>query len=64
MYSIGVITYFLLSGSLPFISKTEQEIAKRTIRCELTFGSPRWKSISKCAIDFCSSNSFLLRAHH
>ena len=53
LFSVGVITYLLLSGQLPFNHKdSEKEIARLTIYEEPTFKSKVWKNISSEAIDF------------
>ena len=53
LFSIGVITYLLLCGQLPFNHKdSEKEIARLTIYEEPTFKSKVWKNISSEAIDF------------
>ena len=61
LYSLGIITYFLLSGTMPFLGNTEQEIARNIIKCDLTFKAAKWRAISKEGLDFCKSKSnFLL----
>ncbi len=53
LFSVGVITYLLLSGQLPFNHKnSETEIARLTIEEEPSFKSKNWKKISEEAIDF------------
>ncbi|ESO93541.1 hypothetical protein LOTGIDRAFT_215945 [Lottia gigantea] len=51
LWSIGVITYILLSGYEPFIAENDAEIYKKIIKCEYEFDSPYWDSISQNAKD-------------
>lgn len=53
MYSLGVISFFLLSKSLPFLGKTEQEIASKIIKGEYSFQKEKWRHVSMTGVDFC-----------
>lgn len=55
MYSIGVIAYLLLSKTLPYMAKSEQEMATHIIKGELKFNKKIWKDLSRYGIDFCKS---------
>ena len=46
MWSIGVIIHLMLSGSLPFDSSEEKEIAVKTIYNEISFSHKIWDSVS------------------
>jgi serine/threonine protein kinase len=37
LFSIGVLLYALISGSMPFNGKTQNETLKKNYRCELFF---------------------------
>ena len=53
LFSVGVITYLLLSGQLPFNHKnSETEIARLTIEEQPSFKSKDWKKVSNEAIEF------------
>lgn len=52
-WSIGIITYLLLCGKLPFSDEhSEREVARQTIHEKLGFTQPIWEKKSKEAKDF------------
>ena len=52
-WSLGVMTYLMLSGGLPFTGKDEHEIAKNVVYSRVNFEKkPIWKEISNEAKDF------------
>eukprot|EP00064_Thunnus_orientalis_P002380 superscaffoldBa00000170_g2387 len=51
-WSIGVITYILLSGYPPFFEDNETRLFSKIMRAEYAFHSPFWDDISESAKDF------------
>uniref|UniRef100_A0A3B5AE67 Calcium/calmodulin-dependent protein kinase type 1D-like n=1 Tax=Stegastes partitus TaxID=144197 RepID=A0A3B5AE67_9TELE len=51
-WSIGVITYILLSGYPPFFEENETRLFSKIMRAEYAFHSPFWDDISESAKDF------------
>ena len=52
MWSVGVITYMLLSSHRPFYSKKRNVMISKIMRCEYNFEKDYWKPISAEAKDF------------
>eukprot|EP01129_Flabellula_baltica_P011071 TRINITY_DN4770_c0_g1_i3.p1 TRINITY_DN4770_c0_g1~~TRINITY_DN4770_c0_g1_i3.p1 ORF type:complete len:401 (-),score=90.94 TRINITY_DN4770_c0_g1_i3:24-1226(-) len=52
IWSIGVITYILLCGFPPFYGSNDQVIFDKILRCDYSFPSPDWDTISEDAKDF------------
>ena len=52
IWSIGVITYILLSGIPPFNGKDDQEIMKAVRKGKFSFSDACWKKVSDQAKDF------------
>jgi len=55
IWSVGVVTYMLLSGTKPFWGKDRESIVKRIMKCKFTFDGPSWKHVSPEAKSFVSS---------
>ena len=56
LWSVGVITYILLSGGeLPFPGKNRAQIVKMIMQCKFTFHGKQWSNVSKEAKDFITS---------
>ena len=56
-WSLGVMTYLMLSGGLPFTGKDEHEIARNVVYSRVNFEKkPIWKEISNEAKDFISKS--------
>ncbi|XP_071743998.1 death-associated protein kinase 1 isoform X5 [Lepeophtheirus salmonis] len=52
MWSIGVITYILLSGASPFLGETQQETFENIVACDYEFDSEFFSQTSELAKDF------------
>lgn len=55
LWSIGVITFMLLSSSMPFGGFTGKELMKRICLGEFCFTNPRWHDVSAESCRFISS---------
>ena len=55
LWSIGVITFILLSGLKPFWGKNQEIVSKKINKCKYNFDGPSWKHVSQEAKDFISS---------
>jgi len=52
VWACGVITYILLSGSLPFFSNVLHKLYRQIVERELRFSEPVWGRVSTTAKDF------------
>ncbi|KAG7359172.1 protein kinase family protein [Nitzschia inconspicua] len=55
VWSIGVMTFMLLSSSLPFYGKSRSHVVRKILQNKYGFKGKRWKTISPQAIDFVKS---------
>lgn len=51
LWSLGCITFALISGSLPFDHENNKETIKLTLNAPLVFDLPVWKTVSNEAKD-------------
>ena len=52
LWSVGVIAYYMLSGTLPFIAASNKECFKKILKGEFCFADQHWKEISSRAKKF------------
>jgi serine/threonine protein kinase len=52
IWSIGIITYILLSGRPPFAGRTKKDIFNAILTGQLRFDHPIWAQVSDDAKDF------------
>jgi serine/threonine protein kinase len=52
LWSVGVITYILLSGSRPFWARTESGIFRAVLKTDPSFDETPWPLVSNEAKDF------------
>lgn len=55
LWSIGVITYMLLSSSKPFYARKRRYMIDKIMRCDYNFNGPGWKHVSKEGKSFVSA---------
>ena len=52
LWSIGVLSFFLLSGKLPFKASSQEELESLILSCDWQFEEADWVGISKDAMKF------------
>jgi calcium-dependent protein kinase len=52
LWSIGVITYMLLSSTKPFYHRKRRYMIDRILRCDYNFHGKQWEGVSQSARDF------------
>ena len=54
VWSMGVMLYLLLSGTLPYVGNSENEIMLNVLNNDISFEGKKWKKVSKDAKDLIS----------
>jgi serine/threonine protein kinase len=54
MWSVGVVTYLMLRGRLPFDSKDKDVVIEKTIEAKIDLTGPHWSKCTNFAKDFVS----------
>jgi serine/threonine protein kinase len=52
IWAVGIITYVLLSGSLPFFHNVLHKLYRQIVERDMSFPEAAWKNVSKGALDF------------
>jgi len=52
IWAVGVISYVLLSGSLPFFHNVLHKLYRQIVERDLSFPEQAWKNVSKGALDY------------
>ena len=52
LWSIGVVTYHLLSGKFPFMAADEDQLAEKILSCDYGFDGEVWTGVSREAKKF------------
>ena len=52
LWSIGIVTYLMLRGRLPFDSKDRHILIQKTIEANLDLSGPYWDKLTPYALDF------------
>jgi len=52
IWSAGVVTYVVLSGTLPFFNNVLHKLYRQIVERDISFPDPAWRNISKGAQDF------------
>ena len=53
LWSLGAVSYVVLSGTMPFKGKTDKEVAAAVLKAKYTFTNSKiWDNISDSAKDF------------
>jgi len=55
LWSVGVVSYMLLSSTKPFWGRTRRQIVDQILRCQLDFSGPGWSHVSDEAKKFVSN---------
>jgi len=66
VWSLGVITFILLTGEPPFVGNNDEEMRNAIMNNEVVFSEALWRNISNDAKEFCEkclTKSYEERVH-
>merc|ERR1719356_1745546 len=52
IWALGIITYVLLSGSLPFFHNVLHKLYRQIVERDMSFPEQAWRNVSRGALDF------------
>ena len=61
MWSAGIVLFAALSGSLPYDEKSYSRAQEIVQDKKILFGNPRWRNVSKEAIDLISNKLLVIQ---
>merc|ERR1712182_168217 len=50
IFSLGILTYLLIAGRLPFHGKDDKDTLRRNMRCQVKFEDDVWFGLDECRL--------------